>query len=52
MQKQREEKERKERELQRIRDEVFKAIGATHIKPLASRPPLVFQESNEIFKEG
>ncbi len=39
MQKQREEKEREERELQRIRDEVFKVIGATYIKPLASRPP-------------
>jgi hypothetical protein len=30
----------KEKKLQKVREEVFRATGATYIKPLASRPPL------------
>jgi hypothetical protein len=41
------EKEREETNLQKIRDEVFRAIGAIYIEPFASRPPHAFQESSE-----
>jgi hypothetical protein len=44
--KQRKEKERDERKLQKIRDEVFRAIGAIFIEPFASRPPPTIQESS------
>jgi hypothetical protein len=44
--KQRKEKEREERKLQKIRDEVFRAIGAIYIEPFASRPPPTIQESS------
>jgi len=37
-----EKKEVKERKLQRVKEEVFRAIGIIYIEPLASRLPLVF----------
>jgi hypothetical protein len=38
--------------LQRVREEVFRAIGAIYIEPLASRAPLACRESSESFGEG
>jgi hypothetical protein len=38
--------------LQKIRDEVSRAIGIIYIKLFASRPPPTFQKSNESSGEG
>jgi hypothetical protein len=43
--------ERKERELQKIREEVCRTTRAIYIEPLASRPPFAFQESSESCEE-
>lgn len=43
---------KKEKELQRIRNEVFKAIGVIYIELFVSKPLPTFQESNESFEEG
>jgi hypothetical protein len=44
-------REREERELQKIREEVFRATREIYIEPLASRPPFAFQESSESCEE-
>jgi hypothetical protein len=44
-------KKTKEKKLQRVREEAFRAVKAIYIEPLASRLPLVFQESNESYGE-
>jgi hypothetical protein len=43
----RKEKKAKERESYRVKDEAFRVTKEIYIEPLASRPPPVFQESNE-----
>ncbi len=45
-------KKTKERELQIVKEEVFKATGAIYIVSLEWRPPLAFCESIGNFKEG
>jgi hypothetical protein len=37
----------KRRKLQKVREEVVRAVGAIYIEPLASRPPPAFHESSE-----
>jgi hypothetical protein len=37
-----EDKKAEKRELKKVKKEAFRAIGATYIEPLSSRPPLVF----------
>ncbi len=48
----REKKEAKEGELQRVKQEVFRATKAIYIEPRTSRSPPIFQESNESSREG
>jgi hypothetical protein len=48
---QNEEKNKEEIKLQIIKGEVYRAIRAIYIEPLASRPPPTFQESSESFGE-
>ncbi len=38
---------RQRRKGKKIVEEAFRTIGAIYIEPLASRPPLIFRESNE-----
>ncbi len=52
MRRKREKKKTKERELQRVRKEVFRVIRTIYIEPLALRPPLEFLESSESFGES
>jgi hypothetical protein len=49
--KKKKEKEREESELKKIRKEVFRVIKAVYIEPLVSRPPPIFGESSESFRE-
>ncbi len=51
LKRQREEKEGEERELQRVKEEAFKTIGAIYIEPLTSRSPPIFQKNNENSKD-
>ncbi len=41
------EKETEEKELQKVRKEVFRATGSIYIEPFASRSPLAFCENSE-----
>ncbi len=52
MRRKKEKKNTKERELQRVRNEVFKVIKTIYIEPLALRPPFEFLESSESFGES
>ncbi len=51
LKKQREKEKRKKREVQRIRKEVFRTIGAFYIEQLASRLPFVVKKSSESFEK-
>jgi hypothetical protein len=51
LRKQIKEKKKEVREPQKIKEEVLKTIGTFYIEPLASRPPLAFQENNKSFGE-
>ncbi len=52
LRKERKKKKGNEKELQKVREEVFKTIRAIYIEPLASRAPPAFRESNESFGES
>lgn len=52
MRKKREKKQTKERKLQRVRKEVFRATKVIYIEPFASRPPPTFWKSSESFGQG
>ncbi len=52
LRKERKMKKGNEKELQKVRKEVFKTIKAIYIEPLASRAPPTFCESSESFGES
>ncbi len=51
MRKEIEDKKAEKKELKKVKEEAFRAIGAIYIEPLSSRPPLVFWKSSESYGE-
>ncbi len=52
MRRQRKDKEGEEREMQKVREEVFRATRVIYIEPpLVSKPPLVFRKNSESYGE-